>query len=76
MSQKGKKIIAHIFGYLKFLNLENSRSNCIGTLFVQLPCEQFLRGFKIFRAFLCARQMEGRREKIQNPVKSLIRQLL
>ena len=35
----------------------------------QLPCEQFLQVFEIFRSFLRAKQVGEKRGKIQNPVK-------
>ena len=35
----------------------------------QLPCEQLLQVFKISRSFLCAKQVEEKRGKIQSPVK-------
>ena len=36
----------------------------------QLPCEQFSQAFEICRALLRAKQVEEKRAKIQNPVKS------
>ena len=39
----------------------------------QLPCEQFLQAFEIYRALLCAKQVGEKCAKIQNPVKSLTR---
>ena len=35
----------------------------------QLPCEQFLQAFEIYRALLRAKQVGEKRAKIQNPVK-------
>ena len=35
----------------------------------QLPCEQFLQAFEIYRNFLRAKQVGEKRAKIQNPVK-------
>ena len=35
----------------------------------QLPWEQFLQAFEIYRALLCAKQEGEKRAKIQNPVK-------
>ena len=35
----------------------------------QLPCEQFLQAFEIYRALLRAKQVEEKRAKIQNPEK-------
>ena len=42
----------------------------------QLPCEQFLQAFEIYRALLRAKKVREKRGKIQNPVKLLTRQLL
>ena len=41
----------------------------VKTILEQLPCEQFLQAFGFYRAFLCAKQVEGKRGKIQKPVK-------
>ena len=35
----------------------------------QLPCEQFLQAFKIYRALLRSKKMGEKYGKIQNPVK-------
>ena len=35
----------------------------------QLPCEQFLQAFEIYRALLRAKQVGEKRAKIQNPEK-------
>ena len=41
----------------------------------QLPCEQLLLTFEIYRPLLRAKQVGEKRAKIQNPEKSLTRQL-
>ena len=35
----------------------------------QMPCEQFLQGFEISRAFLCVKREGEKHWKIQNPIK-------
>ena len=49
------------------MNLSNSicENNLLLVKLEQLPCEQFLQAFEIYRALLHAKQ----RAKIQNPVK-------
>ena len=42
---------------------------------VQLPCEQFLQAFEIYRALLRAKQLGEKRAKIKNPVKNAVVQI-